>query len=91
MKVKKIHDSCSGAVNRLHTVLHSTEQQLESNKRQANYLAQVAAAKSLVMLKLLAGYMISSDASQETFIQRRQQFAGYISANKIQNYLLADY
>ncbi|KAG2635735.1 hypothetical protein PVAP13_2NG381300 [Panicum virgatum] len=46
VKVKKIHDSCSGAVNRLHTVLHSTEQQLESNKRQANYLAQVA-AKSL--------------------------------------------
>ncbi|OEL37366.1 putative galacturonosyltransferase 4 [Dichanthelium oligosanthes] len=45
-KVRKIHDSCSGAVNRLRTVLHSTEQQLESNKRQANYLAQVA-AKSL--------------------------------------------
>ncbi|RCV12161.1 hypothetical protein SETIT_2G247400v2 [Setaria italica] len=46
VKVRKIHDSCSGAVNRLRTVLHSTEQQLESNKRQANYLAQVA-AKSL--------------------------------------------
>jgi hypothetical protein len=36
VKVRKIHDSCSGAVNRLRTVLHST----------ANYLAQVA-AKSL--------------------------------------------
>jgi alpha-1,4-galacturonosyltransferase len=46
VKVRKIHDGCSSAVNRLHTVLHSTEQQLESNKRQANYLAQVA-AKSL--------------------------------------------
>ncbi|PUZ71204.1 hypothetical protein GQ55_2G295700 [Panicum hallii var. hallii] len=46
VKVRKIHDSCSGAVNRLRTVLHSTEQQLDSNKRQANYLAQVA-AKSL--------------------------------------------
>nr|CAB3457374.1 unnamed protein product [Digitaria exilis] len=46
VKVRKVYDSCSGAVSRLRTVLHSTEQQLESNKRQANYLAQVA-AKSL--------------------------------------------
>lgn len=46
VKVRRIHDSCSSAVNRIKTVLHSTEQQLESNKRQANYLAQVA-AKSL--------------------------------------------
>ncbi|XP_066394519.1 probable galacturonosyltransferase 4 [Miscanthus floridulus] len=46
VKVRKNHDSCSSAVNRIKTVLHSTEQQLESNKRQANYLAQVA-AKSL--------------------------------------------
>ncbi|KAL6656214.1 hypothetical protein ACP70R_007040 [Stipagrostis hirtigluma subsp. patula] len=46
VKVKKIHDSCSGAVSRLRTALHSTEQQLQSHQRQANYLAQVA-AKSL--------------------------------------------
>ncbi|TVU09970.1 hypothetical protein EJB05_43470, partial [Eragrostis curvula] len=46
VKVRKIHDSCSGAVNRLRAALHSTEQQLQAHKRQANYLAQVA-AKSL--------------------------------------------
>ncbi|XP_062198440.1 probable galacturonosyltransferase 4 [Phragmites australis] len=46
VKVGKIHDSCSGAVNRLRTVLHSTEQQLQSQKRLANYLGQIA-AKSL--------------------------------------------
>uniref|UniRef100_J3MYI7 Hexosyltransferase n=1 Tax=Oryza brachyantha TaxID=4533 RepID=J3MYI7_ORYBR len=45
-KVKRIHDSCSGAVNRLHAALHSTEEQLQSHKKEANYLAQVA-AKSL--------------------------------------------
>ncbi|XP_062194721.1 probable galacturonosyltransferase 4 [Phragmites australis] len=46
VKVRKIHDSCSGAVNRFRTALHSTEQQLQSHKRQTNYLAQIA-AKSL--------------------------------------------
>uniref|UniRef100_A0A0A9DFZ6 Glycosyltransferase QUASIMODO1, putative n=1 Tax=Arundo donax TaxID=35708 RepID=A0A0A9DFZ6_ARUDO len=46
VKVRKIHDSCSGAMNRLRTALHSTEQQLQSHRRQINYLAQIA-AKSL--------------------------------------------
>ncbi|GJN33664.1 hypothetical protein PR202_gb22285 [Eleusine coracana subsp. coracana] len=46
VKVRKIHDNCSGAVNRLRSALHSTEQQLQAHKRMANYLAQVA-AKSL--------------------------------------------
>ncbi|GJM98480.1 hypothetical protein PR202_ga15497 [Eleusine coracana subsp. coracana] len=46
VKVRKIHDNCSGAVNKLRSALHSTEQQLQAHKRMANYLAQVA-AKSL--------------------------------------------
>jgi alpha-1,4-galacturonosyltransferase len=46
VKARKIQDNCSGAVNRLRTALHSTEQQLQAHKRMANYLAQVA-AKSL--------------------------------------------
>uniref|UniRef100_A0A0D9XEW9 Hexosyltransferase n=1 Tax=Leersia perrieri TaxID=77586 RepID=A0A0D9XEW9_9ORYZ len=45
-KVKRIHDSCAGAVNRLRAALHSTEERLQSHKKEANYLAQVA-AKSL--------------------------------------------
>ncbi|KAG8049858.1 hypothetical protein GUJ93_ZPchr0009g1282 [Zizania palustris] len=45
-KVKRIHDSCSGAVNRLRTTLHSTEERLQSHKKEANSLAQIA-AKSL--------------------------------------------
>ncbi|KAF0913841.1 hypothetical protein E2562_024926 [Oryza meyeriana var. granulata] len=45
-KVKRIHDSCSGAVNRLRATLHSTEERIQSHKKEANYLAQVA-AKSL--------------------------------------------
>jgi alpha-1,4-galacturonosyltransferase len=46
VKARKIHDNCSGVVNRLRTALHSTERQLQAHKRMANYLAQVA-AKSL--------------------------------------------
>lgn len=45
-KIKKIHDNCSGAANRLRTTLHSTEERLQSHKKEANYLAQIA-AKSL--------------------------------------------
>ncbi|KAL5206140.1 hypothetical protein ABZP36_034349 [Zizania latifolia] len=45
-KVKRIHDSCSGTVNRLHATLHSTEERLQSHKKEANSLAQIA-AKSL--------------------------------------------
>ena len=45
-KLKRTHDSCSGAVNRLRTALHSTEERLQSHTKDANYLAQVA-AKSL--------------------------------------------
>ncbi|CAN6204803.1 unnamed protein product [Urochloa humidicola] len=70
VKVRKIHDSCSGAVNRLRTVLHSTEQQLESNKRQANYLAQVA-AKALpkglhcLTLRLTNEYYLTNSKDKE--------------------------
>uniref|UniRef100_A0A0E0ET95 Hexosyltransferase n=1 Tax=Oryza meridionalis TaxID=40149 RepID=A0A0E0ET95_9ORYZ len=45
-KVKRIHDSCSGALNRLRATLRSTEERLQSHKKETNYLAQVA-AKSL--------------------------------------------
>ncbi|KAL5200868.1 hypothetical protein ABZP36_035222 [Zizania latifolia] len=45
-KVKRIHDSCSGAANRLRATLHSTEERLRSRKNEANSLAQIA-AKSL--------------------------------------------
>lgn len=45
-KIKRSHDSCSGAVNRLRTALHSMEERLQSHKNEANYLAQIA-AKSL--------------------------------------------
>ncbi|KAL6844704.1 hypothetical protein ACP4OV_025363 [Aristida adscensionis] len=61
VKFRKIHDNCSSAVNRIRTSLHSREQQLQAQKRQANYLAQVA-AKSLpkglhcLMLRLTIEY-----------------------------------
>ncbi|KAK1631732.1 hypothetical protein QYE76_006047 [Lolium multiflorum] len=45
-KLKRTHDSCSGAVSRLRTAIHSTEERLQSHKKDANYLAQIA-AKSL--------------------------------------------
>jgi alpha-1,4-galacturonosyltransferase len=45
-KGKRILDSCSGALNRLRATLHSTEERLQSHKKETNYLAQVA-AKSL--------------------------------------------
>ncbi|WVZ65340.1 hypothetical protein U9M48_014720 [Paspalum notatum var. saurae] len=70
VKVGKIHDNCSGAVNRLRAVLHTTEQQLESNKRQANYLAQVA-AKSLpkglhcLTLRLTNEYYFTNSKSKD--------------------------
>ncbi|VAI33522.1 hypothetical protein VPH35_090745 [Triticum aestivum] len=45
-RIKRMHDGCSGAVNRLRTSLHSTEERLQSHRKDANYLAQLA-AKSL--------------------------------------------
>lgn len=70
IKVRKIHDSCFSGVNRLKTVLHSTEHQLESNKRQANYLAQVA-AKSVpkglhsLTLRLTNEYYFTNSKSKD--------------------------
>ncbi|VAI73704.1 unnamed protein product [Triticum turgidum subsp. durum] len=42
-KIKQVHDNCAAAIDKLQTNLHWTENQLEANKQEATYAAQVAA------------------------------------------------
>ncbi|KAM0912113.1 hypothetical protein ACQ4PT_013017 [Festuca glaucescens] len=42
-KIKQVHDNCAAAIDKLQTDLHSTENQLEARKHEANYVAQIAA------------------------------------------------
>uniref|UniRef100_A0ACD6AMM0 Uncharacterized protein n=2 Tax=Avena sativa TaxID=4498 RepID=A0ACD6AMM0_AVESA len=42
-KIKQVHDNCAAALDKLQTDLHSTENQLEAKKQEANYVAQIAA------------------------------------------------
>ncbi|KAI4975185.1 hypothetical protein ZWY2020_048792 [Hordeum vulgare] len=53
-KIKQVHDNCAAAIDKLQTNLHWTESQLEANKQQANYAAQVAAKALPKMLHCLA-------------------------------------
>ncbi|CAM0912198.1 unnamed protein product [Alopecurus aequalis] len=42
-KIKQVHNNCVAAINKLQTDLHSTENQLEAKRQEANYGAQIAA------------------------------------------------
>uniref|UniRef100_A0ACD5Y426 Uncharacterized protein n=1 Tax=Avena sativa TaxID=4498 RepID=A0ACD5Y426_AVESA len=70
-KLKETHDSCSGAVSRLRTAIHSTEERLQSHKKDANYLAQIAAKslpKGLHCLPLrLTNEYYSTDSNNKDF------------------------
>jgi len=70
-KLKETHDSCSGAVSRLRTAIHSTEERLQSHKKDANYLAQIAAKslpKGLHCLPLrLTNEYYSTDSKNKDF------------------------
>uniref|UniRef100_A0ACD5XTA1 Uncharacterized protein n=1 Tax=Avena sativa TaxID=4498 RepID=A0ACD5XTA1_AVESA len=70
-KLKRTHDGCSGAVSRLRTAIHSTEERLQSHKKDANYLAQIAAKslpKGLHCLPLrLTNEYYSTDSNNKDF------------------------
>uniref|UniRef100_A0ACD5YEK2 Uncharacterized protein n=1 Tax=Avena sativa TaxID=4498 RepID=A0ACD5YEK2_AVESA len=70
-KLKRTHDGCSGAVSRLRTAIHSTEERLQSHKKDANYLAQIAAKslpKGLHCLPLrLTNEYYSTDSKNKDF------------------------
>ncbi|VAI85834.1 unnamed protein product [Triticum turgidum subsp. durum] len=68
-KIKQVHDNCAAAIDKLQTNLHWTENQLEANKQEATYTAQVA-AKALpkrlhcLALRLTNEYYTSSSKNR---------------------------
>ncbi|XP_062192143.1 probable galacturonosyltransferase 4 [Phragmites australis] len=68
-KIKQVHENCVSVIDKLLATLHSTEDQVQTLKQRADYLAQVA-AKALpkrlhcLALRLTNEYYLSSSYNQ---------------------------
>uniref|UniRef100_A0A0E0EMR9 Hexosyltransferase n=1 Tax=Oryza meridionalis TaxID=40149 RepID=A0A0E0EMR9_9ORYZ len=53
-KVKQVHENCAAIISKLQATLHSTEEQMQAHKQEANYVTQIAAKALPKRLNCLA-------------------------------------
>uniref|UniRef100_A0A0E0AX31 Hexosyltransferase n=1 Tax=Oryza glumipatula TaxID=40148 RepID=A0A0E0AX31_9ORYZ len=53
-KVKQVHENCAAIISKLQATLHSTEEQMQAHKQEANYATQIAAKALPKRLNCLA-------------------------------------
>uniref|UniRef100_A0A0E0QKN5 Hexosyltransferase n=1 Tax=Oryza rufipogon TaxID=4529 RepID=A0A0E0QKN5_ORYRU len=53
-KIKQVHENCAAIISKLQATLHSTEEQMQAHKQEANYVTQIAAKALPKRLNCLA-------------------------------------
>ncbi|KAL5220537.1 hypothetical protein ABZP36_025250 [Zizania latifolia] len=86
-KVKQVHENCAAVINKLQATLHSTEEQMQAHKQEANYVTQIAAKALPKTLHCLAMQLMNEYYSS-TSNKKHFPYEEKLEDPKLQHYAL---